>query len=218
MSHWFQKYPQNIWSRKINALLLDKAFDLVVDAPCGNGMISFESAKQFPNIQFFAVDIDEQQLSSHFLKNKPSNLSSQLDDIFQLKIKKGNNAWLFINSLYCLPEKEKLMSNFSIQFNSIYAVFPNIESSNYKYFTKKNPEFENPSAMTINETIKFIENYGFKLIKRQPVTAIPFHIWNSFFDKIGLNFKLKNLIFTLTDSIFFFGRKHYEIMEFKRYE
>ncbi|HEY1047209.1 MAG TPA: class I SAM-dependent methyltransferase [Bacteroidia bacterium] len=218
MNHFTQKYPQNIWSIKINKMLSGKKFDLVVDAPCGNGIISYLSAKQFPNIQFLAVDIDEKQLSSNFLKNKPLNLNSRLDDIFQLKINNGNNAWLFVNSLYCLPEKERLMENFSIQFNSIFAVFPDIESSNYKYFTKKNKDFENPSAMTILDTIQFFEKYGFKLIRKQAVTSIPFHIWNSFFDKIRLNIKLKNLIFTLTDSIFFFGRKQYEIMEFKRYE
>lgn len=218
MSYLFQKYPQNLWARTINKMIKNEKFDLIVDAPCGNGIIACLSAIKFPDTPYLAIDNDSQQLDSNILRSKPINVNSQLGDIFKTKIKHGNNAWLFINSLYCLPEKEKLMACFSVHFNSIYAVFPDITSRNYQYFSQKHPDFENPSAMKLSETIDFIESYGFKLINRQPVTAIPFHKWNPILDKIGLNFKLKNLIFTLTDSMFFFRRKHYEIMEFKRYE
>ena len=126
----------------------------------------------------------------------------RIEDIFEFHIEGNDHTWLLINSLYCLPDSDKLISGAKDKFKYVIAVFPDVKSANYKYFIKKNPNFSNPSAIE----------------SKSNNTKVAFHKWNGFFDAIKLPFIFKNIIYLTFDNLLFFLSGHYTIIAFKRSE
>ncbi len=223
MQYFKHKYPQNLWAKEINKsleALLTEVSDAskIVDAPCGNGIIAYFVKQQFKNRSVLAFDINENIKKSTYLNNISFPPEYKVEDIFKNMVEGKDNIWLLINSLYCLPFKEKLLDIHKENYQYIIGVFPDIEADNYKHFVKKNPEFENPSAMNLAETKEFFHKKGYKQIKSLGITNLKFHIWN---DKLlfrKLNPGLRNIVYTCLDRIWVFNKKQYAFMIFKRYE
>ena len=214
----FKKYPQNIWTNLAISMLQKEDLNgkNIIDAPCGNGHIAFHVAEVFKNNKVYAFDIDKKQLNSVYLRTGLPNLIVEERDIFTLKLESNNNIWLFINSLYCLPDTDKLMENCGSYMDVIIAVFPRIDSLNFITFEKLNPQFDNPSKMSINDTVLFFAKYNFTQVERIDCTGVAFHKWNNFFNKIRLPNKLRNFIFTTCDYLIPSLSKEYVIIKFKR--
>ncbi|MBN2487378.1 MAG: methyltransferase [Bacteroidales bacterium] len=171
-------YPQVVWAKEINQILNSSLLKnsnnyTIVDAPCGNGVITYWVKKKQKNRKFLLYDIDERLLD--IVNKNLKGVSWYNADIFKLNLETSENIWLFINSLYCLPEGEKLIETMSKQMKYVIAVFPYIGHPNYKAFLAANPDFKNPSAMTEPETLALFEKYGYKTILKKGCTFISYH-------------------------------------------
>lgn len=223
MNSVFHKYPQNIWAGEIVRLLksglvrMDEN-SLIADAPAGNGIISYFVGKSVMDRKIIAIDNDSALLNSTYTKSPEVNLTAELGDIFEFKPQGTDNVWLLVNSLYCLPDKERLVSGKRSQFRYIIAVFPDIESSNFKYFSKKHPEFENPNSMSLDKTHAFFEEQGYKLIHAERLTRLSFHSWGELLSRLRFTPKIKNLFLTIMDKLLFFRKGQYELAVFIRNE
>jgi hypothetical protein len=225
MLHLFKKYPQNIWANEITLLIKQKKIEyfkdsIFVDSPCGNGIIGnlvFHDCEKL-KIQMRISDINPEIMDSPYSKVNNSNFTVLVEDIFNQKLEGKNNVWLFINSLYCLPNADSLIAHQRENFKTIIAVFPNINSFNYQYFMSQNKHFNNPTEMSLNETIEFFEKHGYGKIIFKKNTRIPFHFWNNIFNKIRLNLVLRNVLFTIFDKLLFFLPGQYAIIVFSKNE
>lgn len=223
MKYFKHKYPQNIWAnqiaKEIKPLLKEVSDDSsIVDAPCGNGIIASLVNRAIQERKFLALDINPDLLLSPYCKKESQTPDFQIHDIYSQLTDGDDNIWLFINSMYCLSDIEKLLSIQKPSFKFIVAVFPDIEADNYKYFLSTNPDFENPSAMNLDNTVKFMQTHGFNLIKRIGNTKIKFHIWNHKFIFKRMPNTLRNILYTCIDKLMFFKQPQYTLMIFKRYE
>lgn len=219
MNIWKHKYPQNIWASEIVKILksnVDYTSGKIVDAPCGNGIIGNLVSKEFDTSKILLLDNDSSLSKSPYVINE--KIDYRIEDIFNFKIDGKDNTWLLINSLYCLPNSEVLISGNRDRFKYIIAVFPNIESSNYKYFTKKHPEFSNPSSKDIKSTIELFNQSGYIVVSQKKITKLAFHKWNNVFDRLKFPLIFKNIIYLTFEKILFFISGHYTIIAFKRSE
>jgi len=221
MINFSQKYPQYKWAMKIKEIVKSGEIDVsddtkFIDAPCGNGIIGGILQKEFPEFKFYLVDNNQNLNNSPYIKAPYfKSVSHQVADIFEYRSNGKNNVWLFINSLYCLPDKEKLLLAQASSYKYIIAVFPDINKPNYKYFRRKNPSFVNPSSMTIVETIDFFSKYNFKVQSKNSITKIAFHRYTELFNKMKLPLYLQNLFLNCLDSLCFFSNGNYELVVFK---
>ncbi len=219
MNIWKHKYPQNIWANEIVKILksnTEYTHGMIVDAPCGNGIIGNLVSKEFDNLNLLLLDNDTSLLKSPYVLNE--GIEYKIEDIFEFDIEGNDNTWLLINSLYCLPDSEVLLSGKRDKFKYIIAVFPIIGSSNYKYFTKKHPEFSNPSSKDIKSTIQLFNQCGYVVASQKNITKLAFHKWNNVFDRLKFPLVLKNIIYLTFEKILFFISGHYTIIAFKRSE
>lgn len=223
MKYFKHKYPQNVWANQIAKEiipLLKEVSDnsVIVDAPCGNGIIASLVNQAVPDRRFLALDINPDLLLSPYAKKEDKSPDFKIHDIFSQLADGEDNIWLFINSMYCLSDIERLFDIQKPSFKFIVAVFPDIETDNYKYFLSVNPEFKNPSAMNLENTVNFMQQHGFNVIKRIGNTKIKFHIWNHKFIFKRMPNTLRNILYTCIDKLLFFKSPQYSLMIFKRYE
>lgn len=217
---FFEKYPQNIWASQVIKMLRSEkvGFDKIIDAPCGNGFIARKVAEAMPNNEVLAIDINEKQLNSKYLNPSLPNLKALKEDLFVYNLQGKNNAWLFINSMYCLPNAKDLIDSFGQKTNVIIAVFPNVRTNNFKTFERNNPDFENPSKMSIEETIEVFQQCHFKVVEKKECVGVAFHKWQKTMNRLHVPLPIKNFIFTTLDICLPFLNKEYFIVKFKRDE
>jgi hypothetical protein len=223
MNPIFHKYPQNIWAGEIVKLLKSgqvrmEEGSIIADAPAGSGIISYFVGKSIKDRKIIAVDNDPALLNSAYTRTPDFNLQAELGDIFEFRPEGKNNVWLLVNSLFCLPDKERLVSGKRSQFRYIIAVFPDITSSNYRYFSRKHPEFENPNSMTLENTHDFFASQGYKLIYSKRLAKLSFHSWGKFLSRLRFTPRIRNLFMTLMDKLMFFRNGQYELAVFIRNE
>ena len=152
---FYYRYPQNLWAKKIFKVISKLHFNekiKIIDAPCGDGIITYWLKKKLQN-EFELYDISEEQIK---IAQERLDLSCIYKcDISNLKLdNKYSNIWLLINSLYLLNDvKQIILNNKSIDY--IIGVFPNIREMNYHcYKTSINSKI-NTNEMDIDETISF---------------------------------------------------------------
>lgn len=192
-------YPQYTWAKEISKIFksgIIKNFENrnIIDAPCGQGVISYWLKKEHSQQDFFLYDIDDKMLDKAKRNIKNATINNQ--NIFDLRTEREDNIWLFINSLYCLPEGEKLINSISSQMQYVIAVFPYIEHKNYKAFYAANPDFKNPSQLGMDGTFSLFEQNGYKTILKKDLTYISYHLIKPSFVKKALKRAL-----TLFDKI-----------------
>jgi len=173
---YYYKHPQFIWAQEIYKILTSGLIDglserQIIDAPCGDGVISFWLKKKLPNLSLDLYDLDESLIK--IAQSYCGNVKTEVQSIFDLAIEGKNNVWLLVNSLYCLPDKDKLLDHLGPKVEYIIAVFPHIEHKNYRIFLAQNPGFANPNAMSQSMTIDFFLKHRFKNILKKDVTFIP---------------------------------------------
>jgi hypothetical protein len=219
--YFLHKYPQNVWVNQILSIVKSKTIKLpdnavYFDAPCGNGIIGNLLFKELKNIKIELLDNDPVLIQSNYTEIQDPNFKVRVGDIFENSPAGNDNIWLLINSLYCLPKSDELIESKKDSMKYIIGVFPDIDSKNFKFFKKKNPDFENPSLLDLDSTIQLFENHNYNLIYKKDIIKIPFHIWNNKLQNLPIPLKIKNLIFSLFDKVFFFLPNQYTIIAFIR--
>lgn len=221
--NFLHKYPQNVWVNEILSIVKSNTIKVpenavFFDAPCGNGIIGNLLFKELKNIKMELLDNDPVLIKSIYTEINDAKFKVQVGDIFEYSPAGNDNVWLLINSLYCLPRSVELIKSKKDSMKYIIGVFPDIHSKNFKFFKKKNPNFENPSLLDIDSTIQLFENQNYNFIYRKDIIKIPFHIWNNNLQSLPIPIKIKNLIFSIFDKLFFFLPNHYTIIAFSRNE
>ncbi len=223
MAFFSHKYPQNIWAGEIvsifrKGIIKHDLNSLVCDAPCGNGIIGNLVSRKLSEYKFTLLDNDPGLKNSPYTQNLTERISLINGDIFAFQPEGNSNTWLLINSLYCLPDAEQLIAGKKAAYRNIIAVFPDTESSNFRYFKIKNPGFQNPSLMDIKSTKELFHKSGFKMVYEKRVTRLPFHKLNKICETLHVPPVLKNIVFSVLDKIMFFLPGQYTIIAFIRYE
>lgn len=142
-------YPQIIFAKEIEKVMNEFGLDVktVLDAPCGNGETSYYLSGN-SNLFVTGADIDGNSIKVANKNFKSKNLSFVEANIFDLlQEKQIFDTICIINSLFLLPDKEKLFDlvrkNLKSMNSLFFLVIPNIESKNYKLFMQSNPGFKN---------------------------------------------------------------------------
>ena len=176
----YYRYPQHAWAFHVsNALKLYSRSEKVIDACCGDGIISYWLAHWHPETQFIGIDLEHNEDACSWIKQKCPNLDFIQGDINnEIPAYKGSTL-LIINSLFVIPDTERLISLFSGLFPVVIGIFPLTESRNFKSFTARNPEYPNSSVMSKSATIDLFSKNSFQLVHEINLTYIPFHSFNS---------------------------------------
>jgi trans-aconitate methyltransferase len=172
----YYRYPQYEWAsvihEQLRSLELDAA-QAVIDAPCGDGIVSFWLRRKLPAQKIVLNEMDEALLAQ--AGSAVARASVVPGDIHQLEVAGSDNVWLFVNSLYLLPKPEHLLRKLSPSASVIIGVFPYLDHPNYRSFQRAFPDFDNCSAMTEQETDQLFAQAGFALAKKVELTAIAYH-------------------------------------------
>jgi hypothetical protein len=209
----YYRYPQYIWAREICKILKSGIIEdikdrNIIDAPCGDGIISFWVKKSVRN-DFYLYDIEKSRIQ--IASDRICNVHIFEEDIFHLKINSENNIWFFINSLYCLPDKDKLLENMKYQTEYIIGVFPHTDHENYRAFLNQNPGFVNASEMNREQTISFFKEFHFDLLQSKDVTFI------SYYKKRKIIFhSINDILYNLFDGLYKKKKGAYWIGVFKK--
>lgn len=175
----YLRYPQYLWANRI-IKILDRLKlsenSVILDAPCGDGIISFWLKRVFSDNRFFLCDISP-DLMNKAIKSVPQS-SSFTKELLSCPLPDGtDNIWLLINSFYLLFEIRKTILRFKPSVSVIIGVFPDLSHKNYQYFLKRNPQHRNLNinAMTKNETIEFFRSLGYEIESDEGITFIAFY-------------------------------------------
>ncbi len=175
----YYKYPQYIFARnvanEINALNKPKE---ILDLPCGQGLTSYILANN-TNRKIIASDISSEAIE--YAKNNfsHSNIAFSQDDIHnKLETINEIDCICIINSLFLLPEPEKLLNKIhnKLNINGLFIlVVPNTESRNFKTFQTIDSNL-NSLIITPNNLKQYFQDYNFKVNKIQGCAYSSF--WN----------------------------------------
>ena len=205
----YYKYPQYLWAKEIYSII--EEHDIlnnrkIIDAPSGNGIISYWLYKNYNIKDIELVDNNLQRLGA--AKKYMPSLKISCKDILEINcIDRNDDIWLLINSLYCLEGGDKIISSLKNRFKYIIGIFPYIDHKNYKSFVKKNPDFHIPLELNENDTIDLFAKFGYKLLFKKDITHIPFH---------NFNYEIIKKSFNILDKYFKSLSGAYWISLFKR--
>lgn len=179
MNLFYYKYPQYNWVKEISALIRENGLivEKFIDAPCGNGIISYWLSKEFKGAEFKLLDLDENSIKTACNFLKEPQFSCRSGDLLEWNFKneKTETIFLLINSLYLLPEPEKVVAKIKQTSEYLIAIFPYVERVNFQAFIKKNPNYPHNLNFTYEQTIAWLEGAGLKLIDRKDVSYIAHH-------------------------------------------
>lgn len=202
-------YPQYLWAKEVYIIL--QKYNLLgrrtlIDAPCGNGVISYWLHKKFNINRIELIDNSEKQIG--IAKKYLPSMDISCEDILKL----GSNSneddiWLFINSLYCLNDGELIINHMKKRSEYIIGIFPHIDHMNYKIFFEKNPNFKNPTELNVSDTISLFNSSGYDLLCKKSITHFPFYKYN---------YRGSRIVFNLFDKLFSGRKGAYWISLFKR--
>jgi trans-aconitate methyltransferase len=190
------RYPQYAWAKNAIQILQKHSsasqLQTFVDLPCGDGIFTYWLKKKWKNKTFIAIDIEAEK--TKIASNTNAQIIVKTQDIFEYQFDTDQCVWFLINSLYLLPDTNRLFHEKQIHPRFLLTVTPNIEAANYKYFKKRNPQF-NISEMSQSATTQFFLKHGYEVLEQRSVTAFPYFFY---FSIPGLKY-LFNVIFILFD-------------------
>ncbi len=209
MFNIYYQYPQYLWANEIYSLI--QKYNLLerrtlIDAPCGNGVISYWLHKKFNINRIELIDNSEKDIETaeKYLPFMDISCKNILDlDSNLIK----DDIWLFINSLYCLNDGELIINHLKKRSKYIIGIFPHIDHINYKSFFEKNPNFINPTELNVSDTIRLFNSAGYDLLYKNSITYFPYHKYT---------FSGSRIIFNLFDNFFSARKGAYWISLFKR--
>ena len=205
---YYFRYPHFLWAKEIyNIIKKYKLYEhpYFFDAPSGDGVISFWLNKWIKKGKFHLIDSSESSIKIASKNNK--DFKVQKGNIFDYEENtKKEYTWLFINSLFCLNNGEKLINHFKNHAKHIICIFPDIDHKNYSCHYERY-HFKNPNPLNEIDTLKTFQKYGYKILTKKKLTHIPFHCYS---------FKGQNIFFTFFDRFVFRKKGAYFICLFSR--
>ncbi|MCA9216482.1 MAG: class I SAM-dependent methyltransferase [Planctomycetales bacterium] len=216
----YYRHPAQRWIREMRDVLRDVPTDdaTIVDAPCGDGSISFWLIKYGIGKQFELYDISEHSINVARRMHdwggaKDLDLTIEVSDVHDVPVNgHANDVWLLINSLYLLPDIDRLVDRMRDRAKTIIAVFPNVASKNYQKFISQIPDM-NINEMSVDDTIAFFAKHGYKLDDKRDMDCIPLNYFKSKYTKLSACY-----ILNLFERVLPGKEKCYWIARFSREE
>lgn len=177
------RYPHYHWVGAIEKVLSNAGLGndvTFVDAPCGVGGISYWLIKRKIGTRYELLDISERAIQiakplQAWSERRGVEMSIDCKDIFDLdNSTPSNDVWLLINSLFLLPDADRLVEHMSNRAEHIVGLFPHIDRRNYLQYVARKPR-TNTNPLNQEDTIAFFKSHGYQLREKQDVTFIPFY-------------------------------------------
>jgi SAM-dependent methyltransferase len=176
----YYRYPARQWAMSIREILVGLATDDVtlIDAPCGDGVVSYWLIKGGVGRKYELYDISARaipvaQRMHRWRGAQRTELHIEQKHIFDIPIGTAtNDIWLLINSLYLLPDIDRLLNQMHDRVRTIIGIFPRINSTNYKCYISQSPA-TNINEMGRAETIEFFARHGYLLDEQRDLCHIP---------------------------------------------
>lgn len=201
--YMFNPYPQHQFYKFIINNLPQKRYASIIDGPCGFGYITSQVAANAEAKQVIGIDLGTEQIS-HAQRLYGTGVKGNLDfkevEIHQfLSTMDSFDSYLLVNSIFLLPEPEKLLKAIHSKLTpdgTLFMIIPNIDSANFINFQKIDPEL-NKLILTKEQAEKYFRNNGFKTEKIEPLAFTHF-----FGNKLlPFTWKFRNLYLSLTSGI-----------------
>jgi hypothetical protein len=145
----------------------------VIDACCGDGVISYWLAKWNPSIRFVGIDIKMHDTWN--CHRKHPNLTFICGDIASDVDTYKDSSLMIINSLFVLEDPDLVIGKFKPLFPLVFGIFPYPTSLNFRAFTRRNPLYPNLSVMSKERTVQLFARHGYTVLDEQDLTYIPYH-------------------------------------------
>ncbi|MCX6250249.1 MAG: class I SAM-dependent methyltransferase [Bacteroidetes bacterium] len=167
----YYSYPQYIWALEIGKVLnkINKPGYLIIDAPCGDGIISYWLKKSTPN-NLLLCDISVEAIEK--AKEHIHGVEIYCDDINNIKVNDREAIWLLMNSFFLLPNMEELIRKLSNTVKYIICIIPNVNSKSFLLWRQENPDFTHHYEMTEKEAINFFSKQGYGLISQKNINHL----------------------------------------------
>ena len=199
----FNPYPQHEFSKFITGNLPEKKYESIVDCPCGYGYITSKVASSANAKQVIGADMEEECISRAnrlYGKGTNGNLEFRESDIHRfLGTIDPADVYLLINSIFLLPEPEKVLESIHTKLKDdglLFVIIPNVQSKNFLNFQKLDGQL-NKLILTKEQAEAYFLKHGFKTQKIEPVT------FSYFFGNKLLRFlwRFRDLYLSLTSPI-----------------
>jgi hypothetical protein len=178
-------YPHFHWAAAIQKVLATTAGIVrddvtLIDAPCGPGGISYWLIKRNVGSRYELCDISPRAIQRAMAlqswgEARGVKVSVACKDIFELDTSSpARDIWLLINSLFLLPDVDRLVEHMSRRVQHVVGLFPHLDRRNYRCYVRRMPK-TNIHPMNREEVATFFQTHGYRLRATQDVTFIPFH-------------------------------------------
>jgi ubiquinone/menaquinone biosynthesis C-methylase UbiE len=184
---WMAKYfyPQNCFAASITRNLPKNKALVLIDCPCGNGETTYHFAR-IPRATVRGYDLNDESLGNARRHFTATNLIYEKQDIRSVVAESPRfDAFCIINSLYCFPDCERVLSQLRDLMHSdaqLFIIVDNIEGGeNYRRFAASNSTTPQtaPSSrlhgLTKDEFRPFFESLGFALLDVTPIVYTHSH-------------------------------------------
>ena len=179
----YYRYPHYYWVLAIRDLLRRAGIGhegTIIDAPCGDGAVAFGLIQHGIGRRFELCDLSERAIRAarrleNWNRSPAVNVTVAHKDIFQLDAgASDHDIWLLINSLFLLPDIDRLVSQLRPRARHIVGLFPYTDHRNYRCYLRLDPH-TNIHAMDRDGTVEFFERNGYDLCDSRDVTFIAYH-------------------------------------------
>lgn len=161
-------YPQIVFGRAIKSVLKRKQIKKIIDAPCGNGEVSYHLSK-IKGLEVYGYDIFEDAIKTarkNFVNEKLHFENKNIFDIIDTKI--DADVFCLINSLFLFKDYDTLLKKLYENLNTqslLILIVPNIKGQNYMNFKKdENNRNLNHLELNENEVYHFFSQYNFRVL------------------------------------------------------
>jgi hypothetical protein len=174
------RYPACQWARQIGCILrriqvTDET--TLIDAPCGDGIISYRLMLSGVGNRYELCDTSERAVArarAMFTKRFVGRreVSIQVRDIFDMPLgNRHDDVWLLVNSLFLLPDIPTLVRRMRARVKHVVGVFPHTNTADYRSYLARRPDV-NTFPMNQQETIEFFAGQGYTLLESQQTSYV----------------------------------------------
>jgi len=198
----YYSYPQYIWAKEIKKILnrINNPDFTIIDAPCGDGIISYWLEKSFKN-DFELYDISLKAIEK--AKENIKGVKIFCNDVANIPANNKKAIWLLINSFFLLSDIEDSIQKLRNRVDYIICIFPELTSKDFLLWKKENPDYFHPNEMNFDDTVLFFANQGYQLYYQKKTIKI-----SHYSKRLSLFYPLYLRIFNLCE-FFFSARKSY---------
>jgi trans-aconitate methyltransferase len=137
-------YPQNEFARAICLELEknypDKSISGILDAPCGNGEVSWMLSRYFTGLKVEGIDLSAKAVSRAKQNYNGSLLDFNEADMYTFL--DSGRQWdciCVVNAFFLMPDHDRLLMLLHKALKakgSLFFIIPNVEGQNYRNFVK----------------------------------------------------------------------------------